>query len=120
MGGGAKACFPGLRNSLVWLGAEIVSTDTRYMREREIMKAMGGSGRGRRFLSRLGFHSCAAALPLVGKTWSQGELGKLISLRKWTKNPVISLDVIQTKTEMKRQGDTGGERQGRRGQSPYT
>lgn len=84
------------------------------------MKAMGGRGRGRRFLRRLGFQSCAAALPLVAKTWSQGKLTKLISLRKWTKNPVISQDVIQTKKEMKRQGDTGGGRQGRRGQSQYT
>lgn len=45
--GGAKTCFPGLRNSLVWLGGEIGGSDTIYVRGWEIMKAIGGGEGGK-------------------------------------------------------------------------
>lgn len=66
--GGTKTCFPGLRNSLVWLGGEIGSSDVRYMRGWEIMKVTGEEERSRRFVKKIGISFLCSSTAPSGQT----------------------------------------------------
>lgn len=75
-----------------------------------------GEGRGRRFLRRLGFHSCAAALPLVGKPWVRDSPKRRFNNKIKTVGQtvciLISQGVIQRKKYRKRNSEVEGERDG--------
>lgn len=78
-----------------------------------------GEGRGRRFLRRLVFYSCAAALPLVGRSWVKESPERIFNFpkksgRKTQWFPKVSFREKQTK----RQRNTEEEWQRERGTEP--
>lgn len=71
----------------------------------------GREGRGRRFLRRLAIHSCAAALPLVGKHWINNSTKRTFNKKIAHSQAciLISQGVIQRKKNRHRGREAEGQ-----------
>lgn len=77
-----------------------------------------GEGRGRRFLRRLRFNSCAAALPLVGKPWVKDSPTRGFNFQRKVNQNLCSTNSLHInftrchlEKEKQRKGDTEEKRQ---------